>query len=316
MFQEAFHGTREKTSPFTEDCAQTLRVLRVCAKKIPIRPLSSAADVRARSRRWLCVGGTLAIAAAAGCRRSSAGVVTLVPSSAPVNFGAPGIAALEPPLPPFEQGMMDHSHRAGWAADGSEFGYCVQSGGSGGTTCTFSTISGKVMRLSDFDRSSGEPDAGVTAELERRISLYAVRGEAWPYARDVVLTWEVLGAHAPAGAESKPAPVLRVGARLRTAKEAAWPIRITAREFAYTIHPEAIALSAGGRALAVLSHEFAGEFSDHFELRFIETRKLASQAYNAAGLELQRAGAHARAAELFRAAAALETRSPQPPSVQ
>lgn len=233
-----------------------------------------------------------------------------VRASAAVSFGAPGIAALEPPLPPSERGMMDHAERAGWASDGNEFGYCVRSGGSGGTTCTFATLSGQVTQLSDFDRSSGELDAGVTAELSRKILAYSVRPESWPYARDLVLAWEVLGAHEPALGESKAAPVLRVGARVRTAKEAAWPIRMTAREPAYTIHPEAIALAPRGNTLAVLSHEFGGEFSDRFELRFFDTRALASQAYNAGAQELQRAGAYARAAELFRAAVALEAKSP------
>jgi hypothetical protein len=210
--------------------------------------------------------------------------------------------------------MMDHAHRAGWAADGSEFGFCVRSGGSGGTRCTFSNVNGKTTELTDFERGASEPDAAVTAELDRKISGYSSRSTQWPYARDLVLTWEVLGVRKPTSAQAgqRAAPVLRVGARVRSAKEAAWPVRITAREPAYTIHAEAIALSPDARELAVLSHDFGGEFSDHFELRLLPAHVLASQAYNAGGLELHRAGAYARAAELFRAAVALDATSALP----
>jgi hypothetical protein len=242
------------------------------------------------------------------------GDVLPAPAGSAVSFGAPGIARLEPPLPPFEQGMMDHADHAGWAADGSEFGYCATSGGSGATHCTFSKPSGKESHLSDFSRDSDEPDAAVTVQLERKIAGYVVRPTSWPYARDLVLTWEVLGARSPTRAESEAhaVAVLRVGARVRTAKQGAWPIRITAPEGGFTIHPEAIALSPDARALAVLGHEFGGEFTDRFELRFYDTRELASQAYNVGGLELQRAGAYAGAAEHFRAAVALEPNSPLP----
>src|SRR5689334_22495447 len=44
------------------------------------------------------------------------GNVLPAPAASAVSFGAPGIARLEPPLPPFEQGMMDHVDHAGWAA--------------------------------------------------------------------------------------------------------------------------------------------------------------------------------------------------------
>jgi len=278
-------------------------------------------------RRALWVGAGLSTALG-GCRRSEVspprdgGLDALpAPTSSESPRPAPTLASsaadaptLEPPLPPFERGMMDHAHHAGWAPDGSDFGYCVRSGGSGETKCTFSQANGKTTRLSDFDRDAGEPDAGVTAELERKLSGYVSRAPSWPYARDLQLTWEVLGAHSPTGAESprREPPVLRVGARVRGTKEAAWPIRIVAREPAYTIHAEAIELSPDARELAVLSHDFAGEFSDHFELRFYATAALASQAYNVGGLELHRAGAYAKAAELFRAAAALDTKSALP----
>jgi hypothetical protein len=305
----------------------------------PKKPVTESSGKFVMRLRRLWVGAALAAGLGSGCRGSGVSPardggrgteqVAVASGESPhpaapapssesprpaVSFGAPGIAALEPPLPPFERGMMDHVSRAGWAADGSEFGYCALNGGSGETRCTFSKPNGTVTRLSDFERTDGEPDAGTTAELTRKISGYVVRPAAWPYARDLVLTWEVLGARSPTRAESgpHPAPVLRVGARVRTSKQAAWPIRITAREDDYTIHPEAIALSPDARELAVLGHQFGGEFSDHFELRFCETRTLASQAYNVGGLELHRAGAYARAAELFRAAVELDAKSPLP----
>jgi hypothetical protein len=243
---------------------------------------------------------------------SASGAV--IPAASSVDFGAPGLAVLEPPLPPFEPGMMDHAEHAGWSADSTEFGYSAANGGLGDTTCVFTKPNGKATSLSDLDPKSGEPNAAVTSKLERKMASYVVRPTTWPYARDLVLTWEVSDGGSPTHADSAPpaAPLLRVGARVRAAKQAAWPIRISARNADYTIHPEAIALSPDARELAVLSHEFGGEYSDHFELRFVETRALASQAYNVGGLELHRAGAYAKAAELFRDAAALDPNSALP----
>src|SRR5690348_5023301 len=102
------------------------------------------------SLRWLCLGGALLSALVGACRHSGVSVppdargepvaVLPVPASSMPSSGAPGPAVLEPPLPPFERGMMDHVERAGWSPDGSEFGYCVTSGGSGATNCTFATV--------------------------------------------------------------------------------------------------------------------------------------------------------------------------------
>jgi hypothetical protein len=225
------------------------------------------------------------------------------PEPAP-DFGPPGVASVEPPVPPFERGMMDHADRFGFVADPVEFGYCMTDGGAGATRCGFLDASGRLRTLSDFAPGTEEPDAQVTAALGRRIARVVPPGP-WRFARDLVLVWQVTGARDPSEPAPgvRPPPVLRVGARVRTATAATLPIVIEARPEAYTIHPEAIVVSPEGTTLAVLSHDFGGEFSDRFEVRSIPAAALARDAYTAAAGERERAGAWAEAQRLYRLAA-------------
>ncbi len=241
----------------------------------------------------------------------------LDPTRAP-SFGEPAWAAIEPPMPPLVRGMMDHASRSGWLADSTEFGYCTVGGGTGNTSCGFITRDGKRTEASDLDQKAGEPDPKKTEELRARSARYAARTARWRFARDLVLTFTVVEA---SEAPSTTAPQkgrqahaeLRVGARVRDATRAALPIVIDAGENATTIHPEAILVSPDGTTLAVLSHAFGGEYSDHFELRLIATNDLASQAYNVAGLDLHARGEFARAAELFHLASYANPTAALPP---
>jgi hypothetical protein len=199
--------------------------------------------------------------------------------------------------------MMDHAERFGWTPDSKEFGYCWEDGGLGGLHCTFAPLAGKAEELIDFERGSGEIDPRKTAALQARIAKHAVTPARWLHARDLRIVWEATKPAADAAPQAAFRPELRVGARVRGATSAALPIRIRGKEPYGTIHPEAIALSPDGKRLAVLSHAYWGEFSDTFELRLFAVEDLASQAYNAAGLELHERGEHARAAELFHRAA-------------
>ncbi|HWP06507.1 MAG TPA: hypothetical protein VNN72_12225 [Polyangiaceae bacterium] len=210
------------------------------------------------------------------------------------DFGPPGDAVLDPAVPPFVMGMMDHADRFGFSADSREFGYCMTDGGAGATRCGFLDASGRRTDASDFDRNTGEPNPRLTDELARHMARDQAPPGAWRYARDLVLVWEVTGLRDPANPlpDEAPPPVLRVGARVRTATAtaAALPIAISASRDADTIHPETIVVSPDGLTLAVLSHDFAGEFSDHFEVRTLPTAELARSAYEAAAHERQAAG--------------------------
>jgi tetratricopeptide (TPR) repeat protein len=234
------------------------------------------------------------------------GAPVLDPATPP-SFGEPGPVTVEPKVPAAEHGMLDHAERFGWTKDSTEFGYCVVGGGAGDTHCEFLSTNGKQERLSDFDRDAGEPNPQKTRVLNARIARHSPAGANWSFARDLVLTWQATPSLEQKGPDPsalpKERPRLRIGARVRDATRPALPVDIRAGEYAYTIHPEAVLVSPDGKHLAALSHDFGGEFSDHFELAMFETNELAAQAYNAAGLELHERGAHAQAAELFHRAA-------------
>jgi len=217
------------------------------------------------------------------------------------DLGAPGVAVVEPELSAFEVGMMDHADRFGFSADSREFGYCMTDGGAGATRCGFLDARGGLTALTDFSRETGEPDAATTELLGRRMAGDQAPPGQWRYARDLVLVWQVTGTRDPGDAapDVHVIPVLRVGARVRTAVTAALPIEISARPDAYTIHPETIVASPDGATIAVLSHDFGGEFSDHFEVRRVSSAALARDAYTAAARERERAGDLAGARNLY-----------------
>jgi len=217
------------------------------------------------------------------------------------DLGEPGVVVVEPAVPAFEVGMMDHADRFGFSADSREFGYCMTDGGAGATRCGFLDARGRLTALTDFSRERGEPDAAITALLGRRMAGDQAPPGRWRYARDLVLVWQVTGTHDPGDAtpDVRVIPVLRVGARVRTAATAVWLIEIAARPDAYTIHPETIVASPDGATIAVLSHDFGGEFSDHFEVRSIPAAALARDAYMTAARERERAGDAAGARDLF-----------------
>ena len=54
----------------------------------------------------------------------------------------------------------------------------------------------------------------------------------------------------------------------------------------FVIHAEAIAVSPDGKYLGVVSHAYAGEFSDTFRVRILGTGLVAGQAFNDRGLAL------------------------------
>jgi hypothetical protein len=223
--------------------------------------------------------------------------LALDPDVAP-SFGEPGPVSVEPQVPGFEHGMMDHATRFGWTADSKEFGYCMVDGGLGSTRCAFLNAAGKLEEARDHVRGNETLDPAKTRLLEARIARHDVREARWRFARDLVVTWESTALKLGATTAKKPVR-LRVGARVRGARKASLPLDLRGTGHAETIHPEAILVSPDGRRLAALSHDFGGEFSDHFELRAIDTGELAAQAYNMAGLDLHLRGEFAKAAELF-----------------
>ncbi len=212
-----------------------------------------------------------------------------------------------PPVPVPERGKdsMDHAFAAGWSKDGAEFGYCMTDGGLGATRCEFMTPTGKLEKLSDRAPKGEEVDPALTNSIKARVKErgYAVNASEWPYASDLVIAWSVKKPED----KNKP-PHLEAGAKLRgSSLPTASLVMNTPSQPAgllwYEIHPEAVSLSPDGKYLGVISHSFALEFSDTFEVKIIPTNVVAGQAYNDAGLAQHREKHFKEAALLFHKAA-------------
>lgn len=207
--------------------------------------------------------------------------------------------------------MEDHSDRSGWLADSSEFGYCMESGGSGATLCQFFSSAGKLReKVDDFNHANWEIDAKRTALLKQRIARYSAPRVRFPFSRDLTITWQTNAG--PSDEQPGRIARLRVGARVRGSSAEAFPISIGAGKADFEIHVEALAFSPDASSLAVLSHSFAGEFADTFTVRVLPTAKFAEEAYNSAGLSLHRRGDYAGAAPLFHKAAYADVTAPLP----
>jgi hypothetical protein len=216
---------------------------------------------------------------------------------APAKPASAGPVVIQPPVPPLEPGMMDHALVAlGWSTDGAEIGWCSESGMNGGTRCEFAK-GGKLERLTDFDPSKGEPAAAKTKAIAKRAADrgYGAAAPEWAWGSDLVVTWTVVAD-----------TTLKVGARVRDEKDAGWAVTLKATEGAYTIHAETVALSPDGAALGVVSHDFAGEGGDSFNIKVVPAAEAAGRAYNAAGYAHHKKGDYAAAAELFRKAFAAD----------
>lgn len=216
----------------------------------------------------------------------------LVPGTAP-TYGAPIEFQTTPGIPEFTFGLMDHAHDFGWSADGSEFGYCSTSSGSAATTCEFVRLDGTRSRFSTYSAEEGS-DTALYDELQRLLAKkgIALRPATWAFP-EVVISWQE---HS-----TKDRASLWVTAAVGDAAPVylATPVH----ENFYTTHPDAFALSPDGETLAILTHAFAGEFSDTFALTLAPVRSAVSRAYQNAGLAKHKAGSYEEAARHFHKAA-------------
>jgi hypothetical protein len=226
----------------------------------------------------------------------------------PVDFGPSGPVAISPPVPPLESGMMDDAHVLGWAKDGSVFGYCQTDGGMGAEHCGLWPRAGKPELFDDIDTVTSEIDPKKTAAIAARIKKLGLSATSptWAYAHDIEIVWMVIDGDEMSTPER--AAVLKVGGRVRSPGEpAAYVVSMSETTvMAYPhIHPETIAMSPDGRMLGVVSHAFAGEFSDRFSVELVPSAKVATAAYEEAAKAHEKKGDTARAAELFRKAKAV-----------
>lgn len=187
-----------------------------------------------------------------------------------------GPVVIEPKVPPFVTGMMDHADVFGWSSDESAFGYCETDGGMGARHCELIPRSGPKELFDDIDRTTHDLDPKLTAAIAARMAKLqlAVTPAQWKFHRDLEIVWQTISGDGT----TKPA-ILRVGARAH-GKSPAWVIELKgSTPYHGTIHPEAIAVSPDGELLGVISHAFGGEFSDELQAVVVPTAKIAAAAY-------------------------------------
>jgi hypothetical protein len=204
---------------------------------------------------------------------------------------------------------MEHSTDFGWSRDGSRFGWCVPDGGASCSTCTLVGVDGKAQT---WVRGPECPRRSQAEQIDAAWREHGIGGApiptTWKFGRDLTIVWkEVDGKEAEDGAVKRRARV-RVGAKVADEKPAYFldydePEMHEWAAGCY-IFPEVVLPSPDGLHLAVLTHAFAGEFSDTFRVHFEKTDDFAFAAYEKTGLAVLRRRP-ARAAELFALAAAL-----------
>lgn len=199
---------------------------------------------------------------------------------------------------PHRRENWNYARTFGWAADSSEFGYCVQDTGLGATTCEFVGVNGERTKLHDYEGEQPLPQ--VTAQIvEREKRGYSVAPGPWLFGAAISISYRALDANPQAGTRA----VLEVLASVAGAETPVVVDRILAPAGFTSIAPDAIAVSPDGKALAVLSHAFFIEFSDTFEVRVYSAGEFAGRAFNTLGMRHHKAGRFERAAELFHRAA-------------
>lgn len=185
-----------------------------------------------------------------------------------------GPAAIDPAVPAFETGMMDHATVAGWSADGKEVGYCVD---AMVRRCAFVALDGTEETLTDRANPDAEPDPARVAAIDARLAArgYGTVPGAWAYADTLVLTWTVTP-----GVPDASDALLEAGARLRAGGRPVMPVNLSEPGFD-RIHVEFLGLSPDGEHVGVVSHAFRGEYSDTFRVAIVPTSTLVYGAFSA-----------------------------------
>ncbi|WAS97382.1 TPR end-of-group domain-containing protein [Nannocystis punicea] len=209
------------------------------------------------------------------------------------------------------QEMQDHAWAAGWTADGAAFAYCTIVSGEDCKLCTFVGMDGAKEELV----SGAQCWAGKTATKLKESALrarlaergVAVRDGTWAHGGELVVTArELLGAP-DAGGQAR--GILKVGAARRDGTAAGEAHEVVScdstKEGLYCqleAHAEVLAQSPDGQTVAILSHTWAGEWSDTFQLALMPAGRLAAAAYQQQGLDALGRQDFAAAATAFVAA--------------
>lgn len=209
-----------------------------------------------------------------------------------------------------EPTMMDHPTEFGWAADSGSFGYCQPSGGADCEECrVVSVASGAVetwIRGSECDHDDRKE---IAARWKASGFGKQPIPKQWAFGRDLAIAWKRdAGQEAEKGVEGQLAQ-LQIGAKVGN-EEPVYFVTMTEASFGdtwfdYMIFPELIIPSPDGQQLAIMSHSFAGEYSDTMSVRVQDVTDFAFEAYALTARGLL-ASKPARAAELLEAAAQIK----------
>ncbi len=217
--------------------------------------------------------------------------------------------------PSTEPGMTDEPHEFGWSATTGEFKYCVQSGGADCGRCRYYDPGRDAVETLEFGSECARPSRPSELKARRASGKFVVQDGSWAYGAEVLLVVsEGQGAPDTTGIERG---FVRVGARLRPeGSKTGWNEREVScskergeRYCAPDVHLDAVAPSPDGAHVAVLTHSFAGEYSDRYSVTIYDAASLAAKAYNAEGLARLKAEQYPRAAALFERVAALDPKA-------
>ncbi len=184
-----------------------------------------------------------------------------------------GPAVVDPPIPAFELGMMDHVTVAGWSADGAELGWCAD---GMVRRCVFRALDGTETTLQDRPGPDVDPDPAFDAAMDARLAArgYGTVAGTWPYRDTLALTWAV----APGEPDVRDA-VLQAGAKLVGGRPV-YPATLSEPGFD-RIHLEFLGLSPDGSHVGVISHAFRGEYSDTFRIVIVPISTVVHGAFSA-----------------------------------
>ncbi len=188
----------------------------------------------------------------------------------------------------------------GWASDGRDFGYCLIYNNGGDVSCDLMTPAGKeVPYFRAMAEQTGREFEQVRARHAKR--KYRLFPKAtWPYAVDVDVVWRVKHNKAEA------IEILQLGARVRGKYPASYVLeqKTEPDEEGYAhIGVDYVSLSPDGAALGVMVRtSFWGIPAGAMHTHVVSSARLASAAYNTAGMVHHKRKEFARAVTYFRKA--------------
>lgn len=186
--------------------------------------------------------------------------------------------------------MMDHPYDFGWSADGSHFGWCLVNGGVGCDDCHLVEVQTGAERVwtqgSECERGKDKRKKIAAVWAEHGIGKQPIPTQ-WPYGRDFAVAWRLWPGEQSEDGTVKRLSKLRLGAHFDGERRVFFR-SITEPELGdyfadYDIFPAAIIPSPDGSKLAVLSHAFAGEYSDTIRLTVEDSAHFAFDAYHRSG---------------------------------